>query len=133
MRKLIPLVALPIMIIGCSSNQDPQPPPEVTVFSPPETHESNEAPRIEILLYEWHQDPLRGEDGAVEWNVRVKNNTDELVARVRLEFKSYDEEGNLITTDYAEVMDLTPGGIGEVEAFAEYSGEEKDAEIRIVP
>ena len=92
----------------------------------------NPLPPVEISSWNWYKDPDFGFDGAVIWNVQVRNNTRKYIEYVVLEFSTYDVNDNLITSSTAAVVKLSPGGYGAAKSYAEYFGPEKYARIRIV-
>ena len=89
-------------------------------------------PEIEISSWNWYKDPDYGLNGAVVWNVRVNNNTNEYIEYVLVEFSTYDANDELITSATTYVEGLPPGGYGVAKSFATYFGTEKHARIRIV-
>jgi len=89
-------------------------------------------PDVEISSWNWYKDPDFGSNGAVIWNVRVNNNTNEYIEYVLVEFSTYDANDELITSNQAFVTGLSPGGYGVAKSYATYFGPEEHARIRIV-
>ena len=94
---------------------------------------SSPLPPLEIADWNWYTDPSFGVDGAVIWNVEVRNNTSKYIEYVKVEFSTYDANDKLITSDFTYVKGLPPGGTATAKSYATYFGEEKTGRIRIVP
>ena len=92
----------------------------------------NPIPPLEISSWNWHTDSDFGTNGAVIWNVEVKNNTIRYIESVKVEFCTYDSSGNIITSDFTYVNGLSPGGTASSKSYATYYGPEKKGRIRIV-
>lgn len=90
-------------------------------------------PPLEIADWNWYSDSSFGADGAVIWNVEVRNNTSKYIEYVKVEFSTYDANDKLITSDFAYVKGLTPGGTATTKSYATFFGREKTGRIRIVP
>ncbi|MEJ2182731.1 MAG: SH3 domain-containing protein [Nitrospirota bacterium] len=90
-------------------------------------------PSFEIENWNWYKDPSFGTRGAVIWTVEVRNNTNNYVELLKIEFTTYDAKGNIITSDFAYVEGLSPGGTASTKSYATYFGKEEKAKIRIVP
>jgi hypothetical protein len=88
-------------------------------------------PSLEIASWNWYKDPDFGTDGAVIWNVEVRNNTNQYIDLVRVEFSTYDSSNRLITSEFTYVRGLSPGGSGTAQSYATYYGREKTGRIRI--
>jgi len=95
--------------------------------------ETTPIPDYEIVSWNWRKDPGFGTNGAVIWNVQVRNNTDRYIEHLKVEFTSFDSQGRIVTSDYSFVDGLSPGGTGSDKSYATYFGTEKKASIRIVP
>jgi len=92
----------------------------------------NPIPPLEIADWNWYSDSGFGVNGAVIWNVEVRNNTSRYIELVKVEFSTYDSSDKLITTDYTYVKGLSPGGTATAKSYATYFGREKTGRIRIV-
>ena len=90
-------------------------------------------PPFEIVSWNWSTDPGFGIDGAVIWNVEVRNNTVTYVRQMRVDFATYDANDQLIDSDFTYVSGLSPGGTASAKSYATYYGREKTARIRIDP
>ena len=88
--------------------------------------------KYEIVSWTWRADPEFGGDGSVIWTVEVKNNTSSYVSLINVEFTSYDETGNILTSADTYVEGLGPGERGSLTAYADYFGREYKAKVRIV-
>jgi len=86
----------------------------------------------EIVDWNWAKDPNFGGDGAVIWNVQIKNTSDRNIAAVRVQLTTYDAAGKLVTSDDTYVNAIPPGGTGSGKAYADYYGTEDKAEVRVV-
>jgi len=90
-------------------------------------------PPYEIVSWNWQKDPGFGTDGAVIWNVEVRNNTSQYVSLLRVNFATYDANGRLIESDFTYVRGLSPGGTASTKSYATYYGREERARISIDP
>lgn len=88
-------------------------------------------PPLEIADWNWHTDPDFALRGSVIWNVEVRNNTDQYIGLVKVEFSTYDSSDKLITSDFTYVKGLSPGGTATGKGYATYFGQEKTGRIRI--
>lgn len=88
-------------------------------------------PPIEVASWNWRSDRDFGTSGAVIWNVELRNNTNRYIKQVRVEFTSYDAQGNLITTDFGYVQGLAPGSTSATKGYATYFGREDRARIQV--
>lgn len=95
--------------------------------------EDQPLPPFEIASWNWHSDRSFGIDGAVIWNVEVRNNTQRYVELVRVNFTTYDAQGTVVDSDYGYVEGLPPGGVRSHKGYATYYGTEKRARISINP
>lgn len=95
--------------------------------------ETQPIPPFEIVSWNWYKDPSFGGDGAVIYNVEVRNNTNKYVRSLKVEFTTHDSEGNIIDSEYTYVNGLSPGGTASDKSYATYFGREAKATIRIVP
>jgi len=93
----------------------------------------NPLPSLEIVDWNWYTDSDFGADGAVIWNVGVRNNTNRYVEKIRVKFSTYDANDKLITAHSVYVRGLSPGGTVTAQSYATYFGREKAGRIRIVP
>lgn len=90
-------------------------------------------PPLEIADWNWYSDSDFGVNGAVVWNVEVRNNTNRYIETIKVEFSTYDSSEKLITTDFTYVKGMSPGGTATAKSYATYFGREKTGRIRIVP
>lgn len=93
--------------------------------------EEDALPALEVTSWNWHADPDFGVDGSVVWNAEVQNNTGNYIEQVRLEFSSYDAEGNIVTQDTSYASGLSPGGTASTKGYATYYGQEDKGRLRI--
>lgn len=93
----------------------------------------NPIPAFEIVSWNWYTDSSFGTDGAVVWNVQIRNNTNKYITNLKVEFTTYDAGGSLIDTDYTYVSGLSPGGISSAKSYATFFGKEQKASIRVDP
>lgn len=94
---------------------------------------NNPIPNIEIIDFNWRTDPDFAGSGAVIWNVKLQNNTREYLDYIQVEFTTYDENGKLMDTAHSYVKGLSPGGSASEKSYATYFGNEKTAELRVIP
>lgn len=90
-------------------------------------------PDVEIADWNWRTDPDFGTDGTVRYTVEIRNNTSQYIDQVRVEFSTYDAQGNLIESTFTYVSGLSPGGTASESGFATYYGNEEKAKIRVDP
>lgn len=90
-------------------------------------------PPFEIVSWNWRTDPSFRTDGAVIWNVQIRNNTNHYVSRLKVDLTTYDASGNIIESDFAYVSGLSPGGTSSAKSYATYLGREEKAGTRIDP
>jgi hypothetical protein len=87
---------------------------------------------LEVVDWNWRKDPGFGTDGAIIWNVQVKNNSSQYVEGVRVDLTTYDAAGKLVTSDFTYVDAIPPGGIRSEQSYADYYGAEATADVQIV-
>ena len=86
-------------------------------------------PDYEIISFLW--DTYK--DYTLVWNVKVKNNTLFSKFNTRIEFTTYDINGNKIKSYYSYISELTPKVITTSEAFSgRCFGNEYSAQVKIV-
>lgn len=88
-------------------------------------------PRIQVTTWSWDKDRDFGTDGAIIWNVEVENNTNEYISRVKAEITIYDYDGQITTSDYTYVKNISPFGKSSTKSYADYYGSEYKANIKI--
>lgn len=88
---------------------------------------------VKIESWNWYTDPDYGTRGYVRWTVEVKNISDKYIDDVKVKFATYDANGKIITSEFAYVDGLAPGGISVRSSSATYFGTEKTAKIWIEP
>lgn len=93
--------------------------------------EDGPLPDTEIVDFTWRSDPSFGTDGTIRWVVEVRNNTNRYVDAVRVRFSTYDAQDNIISSTFAYVNNITPGGTSSNESFADYYGTEEGGRARI--
>lgn len=95
--------------------------------------ESSPLPEFEIETWNWRSDPSFGTDGAVIWTAVIRNNTDRYVSSLRVEFTTFDSQGNILDTEFSYVQDIPPGGTSSVKGYADYFGREDKGQIQLKP
>lgn len=93
--------------------------------------EDTPLPDVEVADWNWRIDPDFGTDGTVRYTVELRNNTSQYIDQVRVEFATYDAQGNLIESTFTYVSGLSPGGNASESGFATYYGNEEKAKIRV--
>ncbi len=93
--------------------------------------EEGPIPMLEISSWNWVKDADFGSDGSVIWTAQVRNNSDQNVQSVRLEFTTYARDSSLITTDYGFVTGIPPGGTRSTKGYATYFGTERKAMLQV--
>ena len=88
-------------------------------------------PPIEVASWNWRKDPGFGTDGAIIWNVELRNNTDRYLDLVRVNLTTYDQQGRIVTSDFMYVRGLSPGGVASSQGYATYYGTETRARIEV--
>jgi hypothetical protein len=58
----------------------------------------------EIVDWNWSSDPDFGSNGAIKWNVQVRNKSAKPMSLVKVEFTTYDKAGKLIASDFTYVQ-----------------------------
>jgi hypothetical protein len=86
---------------------------DTTSYVYAELLERSPLPPLEISDWNWRADRNFGTRGAVIYNVSVRNNTNEYVPRVRVEFTTYDANERMVTTTFTFVSAIPPGGVRE--------------------
>jgi uncharacterized protein YgiM (DUF1202 family) len=90
-------------------------------------------PPFEVVTWNWRKDPNFGTKGAIIYTVEVRNNTNKYVSSLRVDFATYDKNGNVMDATFLYVSGLQPGGTSSDKSYATYFGNEKKASIRIDP
>lgn len=93
--------------------------------------EDRPLPRAEIADWNWRSRPDFGTSGTVEYTVSIRNNTDQYIDRLRVNFESYDASDRIITTAFAFVRGIPPGGTASTSSYATYFGREESGRISI--
>lgn len=90
----------------------------------------NTAPTVEVVSWNWRADPGFGTDGAIIYTVEVRNLSDQPIETVRIDFTTYDAQGNVVGSDYTFVSGLPPGGRKSTKSYATYYGTEEKARLQ---
>jgi energy-coupling factor transporter transmembrane protein EcfT len=119
-------VIIIILAIGLfiSSNRGPTP-------SFKESTSSQHLHDAEITKWNWHKDPGFGTNGTIKWNIQVKNKSSYNIRNVKVEFTTYDKNGNLVTSEFTYVNAIPPGQFRTKESYAALYGTEDHATIQI--
>ena len=88
-------------------------------------------PAVEIEDWNWVADPSFGSNGAIKWNVKLRNNSDQYIDAVRVDFTTYDAAGKMVTTTSNYVRSIPPGGSRADNSYADYYGTEDKAEVQV--
>lgn len=87
---------------------------------------------VKLSSWSWDADPAFGTSGAIRWRSAVQNLTDRPIARVKIEFSSFDADGKLLTSSASYVRAIPPLGMRTDEALADLYGTEATARAEIV-
>ena len=71
-------------------------------------------------------------DGAIKWNVQVRNKSTKYIDSVEIELTTYDNAGSLVSTTSTFVNAIPPGETRASESFADYYRTEVRANVQIV-
>ncbi len=86
----------------------------------------------EIVGWNWVPDPTFASDGAIKWNVQVRNKSTKYIDSVEIELTTYDNAGSLVSTTSTFVNAIPPGETRASESFADYYRTEVRANVQIV-
>jgi hypothetical protein len=92
---------------------------------------SEDLSAIEIADWNWSADPDFAGDGAIKWNVSVRNTSQRNVAAAEVRITTYDQAGKLIATDSMYVTAIPAGGTRSDEGYADYYGTESNANVQV--
>lgn len=82
--------------------------------------------------WNWTIDPsFAGGRGTIKWTAAVRNTSDRPVARVKVEFSTYDESGRLLASGFTYLTGIPPGGTRTQQSYADYYGTEKTADAQV--
>lgn len=87
---------------------------------------------VEIVDWNWIADPDFGGDGAIKWNVQVRNKSDKYLENVKVELVTYDHIENLVATASMYVGAIPPREVRAGESFADLYGTEARATVQVV-
>jgi hypothetical protein len=85
----------------------------------------------EIVDWNWSSDPDFGSNGAIKWNVQVRNKSAKPMSLVKVEFTTYDKAGKLIASDFTYVQAIPAGQSRSDESYADYHGTEDEAGVQV--
>jgi hypothetical protein len=74
-----------------------------------------------IVSSNWREDPTAGEAGAIVWTVEVENTGTEVI-EARVDFTTYDANGQILEYDFSFVGPITPGARAVGEGLADLRG-----------
>lgn len=100
----------------------------------PQVAEKSATPesQVEIEDWNWGADRNFGVDGAVIWNVKVKNKSSRYISMVRVEMVTYDKDQKMISTNHTYVNAIPPGESRSSKAYGDYYGTEHNAQAQVV-
>jgi hypothetical protein len=93
--------------------------------------EDRPLPRVEVADWNWRSRPDFGTRGTIEYTVSLRNNTDQYIDQIRVNFESYDASGSIITSTFSYVTGIPPYGTSSTSSYATYYGTEQRARISI--
>lgn len=108
--------------------------PDSVPGNPNDQGRIGEAPQVsaaEIVDWNWMKDPDFGTEGAIRWNVEVKNSSSDHLREVKVEFVTYDRNGRLVSSNFTYVSNIPPGETRTDASFADLLGTEQDARVSI--
>jgi len=85
----------------------------------------------EVQDWRWYTDSDYGTDGAVRWVVEVENVSRRTIAQAEVQLTTYDESGNVVSSDFGIVNTIAPGDSASTEELADFYGTEEKARVRI--
>src|SRR5215218_7788973 len=85
----------------------------------------------QVVSSSWRVDPEYAGEGAVLWNVEVRNTTSEKLQSVQVDFVTYDANGQILDYDFTFVGPIAPGRRKSSEGFAELRGGEANVKFQI--
>lgn len=101
------------------------------IFSPSSTS-ADDLSAISIVDWNWSADPSFAGDGAIKWNVQVRNMSAKNVAAVQVQLTTYDQSGRLVSTDSTYINAIPVGDTRSVDGYADYYGTEKKANVQVI-
>ena len=84
-----------------------------------------------ITQWSWDVDSDFGTDGTIKWRAEIQNTSDRPIRNVKVDFTTYDRSGKLLTSTFAYVSAIPPGGTKSDESFADLYGTEDKAQAVI--
>ncbi len=85
----------------------------------------------QIVSSNWRVDPAFAGEGAVIWTVEVQNTGTEIMESVRVDFVTYDANGQILDYDFTFVGPIAAGATGASEGFADLRGNETTVNYQI--
>lgn len=93
--------------------------------------EQQETASLEVVSWNWRADASFGTDGAVIYNVEVRNNSSRSINPVRIDITTYDAAGDLLASDYTYINGIPAGATRATKGHADYYGGEEKAKIQV--
>jgi zinc-ribbon domain len=86
----------------------------------------------QLVSWNWTRDRDFGTRGTIKWNVLVKNVSDKAIESVKVNFTSYDANGQVLASTFTFVEAIPPGDTRSADSFADLYGNEANADAKIV-
>ena len=99
-----------------------------------EVQPGTEDPRLgtaQILSSNWQPDPEFAGGGAIIWTVEVQNTSPDIMETVRVDFITYDANGQILEYDFTFVGPILPGGTAASEGLADLRGNEASVNYQV--
>ena len=125
------VVALLVLILGVGVYVLSESSTTLTATSLGQSTQMQDLKTAEIVDWNWSSDPDFGSNGAIKWNVQVRNKSAKPMSLVKVEFTTYDKAGKLIASDFTYVQAIPAGQTRSDESYADYYGTEDKAGVQV--